>query len=140
MYMIEKKSYLCNCKKNTITMDRRTFIKNAAMAAASTTVAAPVAAMLANESRTQILEEHPLAAQEKEEERKLKVLMVNGSPRPDGNTFCALKEMEGQLVNLGLDVEIIQRGSVWCELPGIKFFPLSELPAISRREATFISS
>ena len=91
-------------------MDRRTFIKNAAMAAASTTVAAPVAAMVANESRTQIMEEHPLAAQEKKEERKLKVLMVNGSPRPDGNTFCALKEMEGQLVHLGLDVEIIQIG------------------------------
>ena len=39
-----------------------------------------------------------------------KVLLVNGSPRLDGNTFCCLKEIEKQLQKHGLQTEIVQIG------------------------------
>ena len=56
-------------------MDRRDFIKKATMAAAGAAVVSPVSAMLNTVTGKQC-----------------KVLMINGSPRPDGNTFCCLKE------------------------------------------------
>lgn len=42
---------------------------------------------------------------------KKKVLLINGSPRADGNTFCALQEIEGQLKKHGLETEIFQIGT-----------------------------
>ena len=39
-----------------------------------------------------------------------KVLLVNGSPRPDGNTFCCLKEIEATLQKHGVESEIVQIG------------------------------
>ena len=60
-------------------MDRRDFIKKATMAAAGAAVISPVSAMLHQESN-----------------KKCKVLLVNGSPRTDGNTFCCLKEIEAR--------------------------------------------
>lgn len=53
-------------------MERRDFIKKATVAAAGAAVVMPVSAMLNTVSG-----------------KKCKVLLVNGSPRPDGNTFCA---------------------------------------------------
>ena len=77
-------------------MVRRTFIKTAALAAVGTAALdSPVAAMLTKEQ--------PASGK--------KVLLVNGSPRPDGNTFCALQEIETQLKKHGLQTEIVQIGT-----------------------------
>lgn len=77
-------------------MVRRTFIKEAAIAAVGTAaLGTPVSAMLKDEK--------PLT--------RKKVLLVNGSPRPDGNTFCALQEIEAQLKKHGIETEIFQIGN-----------------------------
>ena len=57
-------------------MVRRTFLKKAALAAVGTAAYAS-----------------PLSAALKNADTRMKVLLVNGSPRPDGNTFCALKKI-----------------------------------------------
>lgn len=41
----------------------------------------------------------------------LKVLLLNGSPRPNGNTAVALKEMEKVLNENGVDTEIVNVGN-----------------------------
>ena len=41
----------------------------------------------------------------------MKVLMVNGSPRPNGNTAIALREMEKVFSEEGIETEIIQVGN-----------------------------
>ena len=38
----------------------------------------------------------------------MKVLMINGSPRADGNTFTALGEIAKQLNKLGVETELVQ--------------------------------
>ena len=77
-------------------MVRRTFLKEAALAAAGTAaLGSPVAAMMKDEKPA----------------KRKKVLLVNGSPRPDGNTFCALQEIEKQLKAHGIDTEIYQIGN-----------------------------
>ena len=40
----------------------------------------------------------------------MKVLILNGSPRPEGNTSAALREMEQILQTEGVETEIIQVG------------------------------
>ena len=75
-------------------MDRRNFIKKAAVAAAGAAVVSPVSAV----------------TQMAEADKTLKVLLVNGSPRPDGNTFCCLQEIETQLAKHGVQAEIVQIG------------------------------
>ena len=75
-------------------MDRRNFIKKATMAAAGAAVVSPVSAML-----NQVLD------------KKCKVLLIYGSPRTNGNTFCCLKEIEGQLQRHGIESEIVQIGN-----------------------------
>ena len=62
-------------------IDRRNFIKNAAVAVAGAAVVSPVSAV----------------SQMAEADKTLKVLLVNGSSRPDGNTFCCLQEIETQM-------------------------------------------
>lgn len=42
----------------------------------------------------------------------MKVLMLNGSPRIDGNTTIALKEMEKEFLKEKIEVEIIQVGNL----------------------------
>ena len=79
--------------KNQVSMDRRDFIKKATMAAAGAAVVSPVSAMLNTVTGKQC-----------------KVLMINGSPRPDGNTFCCLKEIETTLQKQGIETEIVQIG------------------------------
>jgi multimeric flavodoxin WrbA len=74
-------------------MERREFIKKAAIAAAGAAVVSPVSAMINADSG-----------------KKCKVLMINGSPRPDGNTFCCLKEIESVLLKHGIESEIVQIG------------------------------
>ena len=75
-------------------MDRREFIKKTALTAAGAAVISPVSAMLKDLSG----------------ENAPRVLLVNGSPRPDGNTFCCLKEIETQLQKHGVESEILQIG------------------------------
>ena len=75
-------------------MDRRSFIKKVTMAAAGAAVVSPVSAMLNTVSGN----------------AKCKVLLVNGSPRPDGNTFCCLQEIETTLQKQGIETEILQIG------------------------------
>ncbi len=41
----------------------------------------------------------------------MKVLMINGSPRPNGNTSIALHEMEKIFAAEGLETETVQVGS-----------------------------
>ena len=83
-----------NNKPKTITaMDRREFIKKATMAAAGAAVVSPVSAMLNTMTG-----------------KKCKVLMINGSPRPDGNTFYCLQEIETTLQKHGIETEIVQIG------------------------------
>ena len=41
----------------------------------------------------------------------MKVLMLNGSPRPEGNTFVALREMERIFRAEGVETELIQVGN-----------------------------
>ena len=54
-------------------------------------------------------------------EKKLKVLLLNGSPRKDGNIALALGEMEKVFAGLGVEYETIQlgrediRGCIACE-------------------------
>ena len=77
-------------------MVRRTFLKEAALAAVGTAaLGTPVSAML----------------KEDKPGKRMKVLLVNGSPRPDGNTFCALQEIEAQLNKHGIETEIYQIGT-----------------------------
>ncbi|MDE7319578.1 MAG: NAD(P)H-dependent oxidoreductase, partial [Lachnospiraceae bacterium] len=40
----------------------------------------------------------------------MKVLMLNGSPKADGNTYTALLEIGKQLENEGIEYEIVQIG------------------------------
>ena len=40
----------------------------------------------------------------------MKVLMINGSPRVDGNTFTALEQMRGIFEKNGIEAEIVQIG------------------------------
>ena len=75
-------------------MLRRTFLKKAALAAVGTAAYAS-----------------PLSATLKNSETRMKVLLINGSPRPDGNTFCALQEIETQLKKQGIETEIFQIGT-----------------------------
>ena len=74
-------------------MDRRVFIKKATIAAAATAVVSPVSAMLDTISGKQC-----------------KVLLINGSPRTDDNTFCCLQEIEATLQKHGIETEIVQIG------------------------------
>ena len=75
-------------------MDRRDFIKKATMAAAGANVKKNMSAMMNSVSGG----------------KTPRVLLINGSPRTDGNTFCCLKEIEAQLQKHGVESEIVQIG------------------------------
>ena len=97
--------------KNDKIMDRRDFIKKTALATAGAVVTAPVSAMMNKAESAGLLESNVAPAQKSSTEGKVpKVLLVNGSPRPDGNTFCCLKEIETQLQKHGVESEIVQIG------------------------------
>lgn len=86
-------------------MDRREFIKKSALATVSglllTTPLANISANTKeNSNTTSINETHPM-----------KVLLINGSPRKNGNTFTALSEASKTLEKHGLETEIVQIGA-----------------------------
>ena len=41
----------------------------------------------------------------------MKVILINGSPRADGNTYLALKECAGEIEKYGVETEIFQIGN-----------------------------
>lgn len=41
----------------------------------------------------------------------MKVLLINGSPRPQGNTYTALREMEQVFAQAGIETEMLHIGS-----------------------------
>ena len=51
----------------------------------------------------------------------MKVLMINGSPHKEGCTYTALKEIEKELIDLGIETEIVHigtapiRGCIGCD-------------------------
>ena len=92
-------------------MDRRDFIKKTAMTVAGTAVTAPVMAMLTNNENMDLLEKETEKTALNSSDKKIKVLMINGSPRRDGNTYIALKEVESQLTKHGIETEILQIGN-----------------------------
>ncbi len=99
-------------KPNTNIMDRRDFIKKTAMTVAGTAVTAPVMAMLTqNEGTAELLENESEPISNNQSDKKMKVLMVNGSPRHDGNTFTCLEEVGKQLQKHGIETEILQIGN-----------------------------
>lgn len=92
-------------------MDRREFLKKTALATAGAAITSPVSAMLNKAENAGLLESGDEPTQKSRLETKTpKVLLVNGSPRNDGNTFCCLKEIETQLLKHGVEAEIVQIG------------------------------
>ena len=90
-------------------MDRRDFIKKTAVAAATTAMATPAMAMLTKVDSAGRVEGEgePVQEASRPDGRTPKVLLVNGSPRRDGNTFCCLQEIEKQLQKHGMLTEIV---------------------------------
>ena len=79
-------------------MDRREFIKKSAMAtAAGVVMASPLGSVMAQSNTNK-------------PSKKMKVLLINGSPRQNGNTNLALKEAARQLERNGIDTELLQIG------------------------------
>ena len=76
--------------------DRREFIKTSLFAAASLAVAPALAFPRMNNNLNN---------------RKMKVLILNGSPRPQGNTTIALEEFARQLEKLGIESETVRIGN-----------------------------
>ena len=92
-------------------MNRREFVKKTAMAAAGAAVVSPVSAILKQAETVGLMENEAATTQTPQASAKIKVLLVNGSPRQDGNTFCCLKEIETQLQKHGIETEIVQIGA-----------------------------
>ena len=75
----------------------------------------------------------------------MKVLLINGSPRSNGNTFTALKEVAGALEAEGVEAEIVPigakavQGCIACRRGGAsaaldrlnKYFSISNMPVVS---------
>ena len=75
----------------------------------------------------------------------MKVLLINGSPRSNGNTFMALKEVAGALEAEGVETEIVSigakavQGCIACRRGGAsaaldrlnKYFSISNMPVVS---------
>lgn len=98
-------------------MDRRDFLKKTAYVAAGAAVATPVAVLV---GKTESLGQTEGGARHEGDSKlqitpkangKMKVLMINGSPRRDGNTNLALQEIEKQLQKYGIETEIVQIGN-----------------------------
>lgn len=79
---------------------RRDAIKTMGVAAAATVVCASGASALAS-----------CVPQSNGKMKDMKVLLLNGSPRPDGNTATLLKEVASQLSENGIGSELVQIGN-----------------------------
>ncbi len=79
--------------------------------AAGAAASAPVTAMLTSAENAGIIEEQKSESQPVTNNGdNIKVLLINGSPRHNGNTFASLDEASRQLKTHGIDTEIFQIG------------------------------
>ena len=76
-------------------MKRREFLEKSTLAAGGIVLSATGAEALAKQANT----------------KKMKVLLINGSPHTNGNTFTALSEVAKILEQEGLDSEIVWIGN-----------------------------
>lgn len=91
---MQNNHYLRRDQRNT-RMERREFIEKSAMAAGGVLLSAAGADALAKQ----------------ENGKKMKVLLINGSPRPQGNTSLALAEVAKQLEKNGIASETVWIGN-----------------------------
>ena len=86
-------------------MDRREFIKNSALATVGglllTTPLANISAQTKDKSNKELTNEP----------YHMRVLLINGSPRKNGNTFAALNEASKRLETHDIETEIVQIGA-----------------------------
>ena len=86
-----------------IKMDRREFIKNSALATVGglllTTPLANISAQTKDKSNKELTNEP----------YHMRVLLINGSPRKNGNTFAALNEASKRLETHDIETEIVQK-------------------------------
>ena len=93
-------------------MDRRDFIKKSALATVgSLLMASPLGRLVAKTNESDLENEPNEQVNEPQNtDKKMKVLLINGSPHRKGNTFAALTEMAKTLEQQGIEAEIVQIG------------------------------
>ena len=78
---------------------------------AGAAVAAPVTAVLKTAESAGLVDSEQTEIQQViKKDGKMKVLLINGSPRHNGNTFASLSEASKQLQKYGIETEIFQIG------------------------------
>ena len=95
-------------------MDRRKFIKQSALAAAGGLIlGTPMGKAATTEwnGKTDNNEKQSNNMLQLNDNKILKVLLINGSPRKNGNTFVALSEAAKTLEAQGIETEIVQIGT-----------------------------
>ena len=93
-------------------MDRRDFIKKSALVTVgSLLMASPLGRLVAKTNESDLENEPNEQVNEPQNtDKKMKVLLINGSPHRKGNTFAALTEMAKTLEQQGIEAEIVQIG------------------------------
>ena len=93
-------------------MDRRDFIKKSALVTVgSLLMASPLGRLVAKTNESDLENEPNEQVNEPNKtDKKMKVLLINGSPHRKGNTFAALTEMAKTLEQQGIEAEIVQIG------------------------------
>ena len=93
-------------------MDRRDFIKKSALVTmGSLLMASPLGRLVAKTDKSDLENEPNEQVNEPQNtDKKMKVLLINGSPHRKGNTFAALSEMAKTLEQQGVEAEIVQIG------------------------------
>ena len=95
-------------------MDRREFIKKSTIATVGgLLLATPLGTYVAKASESGNESESPEASNENETTKtksNMKVLLINGSPHKQGNTFTALSEVAKTLEQQGIEAEIVHIG------------------------------
>ena len=84
-------------------MQRREFIKKTALAAGGLLAATPFASIMAKDNDS--------LEKTNKYDKQMKVLLINGSARREGNTFVALSEVAKTLEQQGIEAEIVQIGT-----------------------------
>ena len=93
-------------------MDRRDFIKKSALVTmGSLLMASPLGRLVAKTNESDLENEASnLVNEPNKTDKKMKVLLINGSPRRSGNTFTALSEMAKTLEQQGIEAEVVHIG------------------------------
>ena len=93
-------------------MDRREFIKKSTLVTmGSLLMASPLGRLAAKTDERDPSDEtsNPITEPHKTD-KKMKVLVINGSPRKQGNTFTALTEVAKTLEQQGIEAEVVHIG------------------------------